>query len=186
MRVKTTLFLLARNLLLSFSILLLAYSINAEADGSTAATTASLDEEIQSLKKEVLAINRSLFMLEEELLFPSSTQIAVFVSMDVGKFFSLDSVQLKIDDKVVSNYLYTQREVDALHRGGVQRLYMGNLKSGEHELIAVFTGKGPNGRDYRRGADLVVNKSLGARFVELKIVDNESSEQPDFSIKEWE
>jgi len=186
MCVETTFSLLARNLLLSFSMLLLAYSLNAEADGSTATTAASLDEEIQSLKKEVLAINRSLFMLEEELLFPSSTQIAVFVSMDVGEFFSLDSVQLKIDNQVVSNYLYTQREVEALHRGGVQRLYMGNLKSGEHELIAVFTGKGPNGRDYRRGADLVVNKSLGARFVELKIVDNESSEQPDFSIKEWE
>jgi hypothetical protein len=63
---------------------------------------------------------------------------------------------------------------------------MGNLKSGEHELVAIFTGKGPNGRDYRRGAELVINKNLGTKFVELKIVDNESSEQPDFSIKEWE
>jgi hypothetical protein len=160
-------------------------TVIADSNDSTT-TAASLDEEIQSLKKQVLALNRSLFILEEELLFPSSTQIAVFVSMDIGDFFSLDSVQLKIDNKVVSNYLYTRREVEALHRGGVQRLYMGNLKTGEHELVAIFTGKGPNGRDYRRGAELVVNKNLGARFVELKIVDNESSEQPDFSIKEWE
>jgi hypothetical protein len=108
------------------------------------------------------------------------------VSLDVGKFFTLDSVQLKVNDKVVSNYLYTEREVEALHRGGIQRLYMGNLKAGEHELVAIYTGKGPNGRDYRRGANLVVNKSLGAKFVELKIVDNPSSEQPDFNIKEWE
>ncbi|MCK5383635.1 MAG: AraC family transcriptional regulator [Gammaproteobacteria bacterium] len=149
-------------------------------------TAAGLDEEIQSLKQDIVALNRSLFMLEEELLFPSNTQVAVFLSMDVGEFFSLDSVQLKIDNKVVTNYLYTRREVEALHRGGVQRLYMGNLKSGEHEVIATFTGKGPNGRDYRRGAELVVNKSLGARFVELTIVDNNSSEQPDFSVREWE
>ena len=73
--------------------------------------------------------------------------------MDIGDFFSLDSVQLKIDNKVVSNYLYTRREVEALHRGGVQRLYMGNLKTGEHELVAIFTGKGPSGRDYRRDGD---------------------------------
>ena len=154
--------------------------------GSVSLQAESLDQEIQTIKQQVLALNRDLFILEEELLFPSSTQIAVFVSMDIGDFFSLDSVQLKIDNKVVSNYLYTRREVEALHRGGVQRLYMGNLKTGEHELVAIFTGKGPNGRDYRRGAELVVNKNLGARFVELKIVDNESSEQPDFSIKEWE
>jgi hypothetical protein len=146
----------------------------------------SLDEGIQSLKQDVIALNRDLFVLEEELLYPANTQLAVFVSLDVGEFFKLDSVQLKLDNKVVSNYLYTQREVDALHRGGIQRLYMGNLKAGEHELVAIYTGIGPNGRDYRRGASLVVNKSLGAKFVELKIVDNQNSEQPDFSIKEWE
>jgi len=146
----------------------------------------NLDEEVQSLKQDVLTLNRDLFVLEEDLLFPSSTQVAVFVSLDVGKFFSLDSVQLRVDDKVVSNYLYTEREVEALHRGGVQRLYMGNLKAGEHELVAIYTGKGPHGRDYRRGATHVIKKGLGSKFVELKIVDNSSSEQPDFDIKEWE
>lgn len=166
------------------AVLLLLFSTITTADSTTTAT--GLDEEIQSLKQDIVALNRSLFMLEEELLFPSNTQVAVFLSMDVGEFFALDSVQLKIDNKEVSNYLYTQREVEALYRGGVQRLYMGNLKSGDHEFVAIFTGKGPNGRDYRRGAELVINKSLGARFVELTIVDNESSEQPDFSVREWE
>ena len=166
------------------AVLLLLFSTITTADSTTTAT--GLDEEIQSLKQDIVALNRSLFMLEEELLFPSNTQVAVFLSMDVGEFFALDSVQLKIDNKEVSNYLYTQREVEALYRGGVQRLYMGNLKSGDHEIVAIFTGKGPNGRDYRRGAELVINKSLGARFVELTIVDNESSEQPDFGVREWE
>ena len=146
----------------------------------------SLDDEIQALKQQVVTLNRDLFILEEELLFPSSTQLAVFVSLDTGKYFALDAVQLKVDDKIVANYLYTQRDVEALHRGGVQRLYMGNLKAGEHELVAIYTGKGPHGRDYRRGASYSFEKSLGTKYVEIKIVDNAGSEQPDFSIKDWE
>jgi len=166
-----------------FSLLALA---NLKVVAGEEQNSQSLDAEVQSLKQDVLALNRDLFVLEEELLFPASTQVAVFVSLDVGEFFALDSVQLKVDNKVVSNYLYTEREVQALHRGGVQRIHMGNLKAGEHELIAIYTGKGPHGRDYRRGATHVIKKGLGPKFVELKIVDNTSSEQPDFSIREWE
>ena len=77
----------------------------------------SLDEEVQDLKKEVLDLNRDLFLLEEELLFPANSQVAFFISMDVGEYFALDSVQLRIDGKEVANYLYTDREVDALVRG---------------------------------------------------------------------
>jgi hypothetical protein len=95
---------------------------------------------VQDLKKEVKSLNRDLFILEEELLFPSSTQLAVFVSVDVGNFFRLDSVQLKIDNKIVANHLYTRRELESLSRGGVQRLFLGNVKSGEHELVAIFSG----------------------------------------------
>jgi hypothetical protein len=171
--------------LITGTVFLLTQGVAASAE-PPASKTATLDGDIQSLKQEVISLNRDLFVLEEDLLYPASTQLAVFVSLDVGKFFSLDSVQLKIDDKEVSNYLYTAREVDALQRGGVQRLYMGNLKAGPHELVAFYTGKGPNGRDYRRGANVTVEKGLGARFVELKIVDNPSTEQPDFSIQEWE
>jgi len=146
----------------------------------------SLDGRVQTLKKEVLEINRDLYVLEEELLFPANTQIAVFVSVDVGDFFDLDSVQLKLDDKIVANYLYTKREVDALHRGGVQQLYIGNVTSGDHELVAIFVGKGPSGRDYRRGADVVVEKGLGAKYLELKISDKSIKKQPEFVIKEWQ
>ena len=154
--------------------------------GTAGETFKGLDSEIQDLKKEVVELNRDLFVLEEELLFPSSTQVAVFLSVDTGSYFNLDSVQLKVDDKVVSNYLYTEREVEALHRGGVHRVYTGNLKTGDHEVVALFTGKGPAGRDYRRGANLVVNKGLGPKFVELRIVDSEGKEQPEFLVKEWE
>jgi hypothetical protein len=144
-----------------------------------------ITDEVQNLKKQVLELNRDLFLLEEELLFPSNTQVSVFLSMDVGEFFQLDSVTLKIDGKEVANYLYTERELEALVRGGVQRLHIDNLRSGEHELVAFFTGKGPHDRDYRRGATTVINKGLGPKYVELKIVDQTQNFQPEFKIKEW-
>jgi hypothetical protein len=145
-----------------------------------------LDAEVQSLRREVVDLNRDLFMLEEDLLFPASTQVAVFVSMDVGTFFAVDSVQLKVDDKEVANYLYTEREQEALKRGGVQRLWLGNLKAGEHEVTAFFTGQGPHERDYKRGTTLKVEKGVGARYVELRITDTVSKLQPEFAVRVWE
>ncbi len=146
----------------------------------------NLDEDVQSLKKEVLDLNRDLFLLEEELLFPANSQVAFFISLDVGEYFDLDAIKLKIDGKEVSNYLYTEREVSALHRGGVHRMHMENLKTGDHELVAVFTGKGPSTRDYRRGATMSFEKGIGAKYVELEITDRVTKQQPEFVIKEWE
>ena len=151
-----------------------------------AADTRGLDQDIQGLKKDVVDLNKDLFILEEELLFPANTQVAVFLSMDVGEFFALDSVQLKIDQKEVINYLYTPREVEALLKGGVQRLYVGNLKVGPHELVAFFNGKGPNDRPYKRGASLHFEKAVGAKYLELKIDDRQRKLQPEFEIKDWE
>ncbi len=148
--------------------------------------TRALDEEIQSIKKDVVDLNRDLFVLEEELLFPANTQVAVFLSMDVGEFFALDTVELRVDDKQVTKYLYTPREAEALLKGGVQRLYLGNLRVGNHELVALFTGKGPNGQDYSRGAQLKFEKTVGAKYLELKISDRQRKRQPEFEIKDWE
>lgn len=162
----------------------------AAADSSSTAgeagSTRGLDQQIQDLKKDVVDLNRDLFVLEEELLFPANTQVAVFVSMDVGEFFSLDSITLKIDNRDVMNYLYTPREVAALLKGGAQRLYVGNLKAGEHELIALFNGKGPNERTYRRAAALKFEKGVGAKYLELKVTDHARTQQPEFEIKDWE
>ncbi len=146
----------------------------------------TLDEDVQGLKKQVLDLNRDLFLLEEELLFPSNTQTAVFVAMDVGEFFGLDSVELKIDNKAVANYLYTEREASALVKGGVQRLYIGNLKAGDHELVAVFTGGGPHTRDYRRATSVKFEKGIGPKYIELTISDKVTKLQPEFVVKEWE
>jgi hypothetical protein len=156
------------------------------ASGEPPADTRALDETVQDLKKDVVDLNKELFVLEEELLFPANTQVAVFVSMDIGEFFALDSLTLKIDNKEVANYMYTPREAEALLKGGVHRVYLGNLKVGEHQLVAFFAGKGPNERDYKRGANLKFEKGVGAKYLELKITDRQRKAQPEFAIKDWE
>jgi hypothetical protein len=150
------------------------------------ASSASLDDRIQDAKADVIRLNRDLMVLEEELLFPANTQVAIFVSMDVGKMFSLDSVRVKLDDKEVAGYLYTPAEVQALHRGGVQRLYIGNLKAGTHELVAFFTGKGPHDRDYKRGATIKIEKGTDPKYIELQIKDSTGKLQPEFEVKVWQ
>jgi len=155
------------------------------APAASAAST-GLDARIQEAKNDVIKLNRDLLVLEEELLFPANTQVALFVSMDVGKLFELDSVQVKLDDKVVANYLYTPAEVKALHRGGVQRVYLGNLRAGEHELVAFFTGGGPHARDYKRGATVKFEKGTDAKYIELRIKDSTGKLQPEFDVKVWQ
>jgi hypothetical protein len=140
--------------------------------------------QVENLKVSVLNLNRDLLILEEELLYPPSNQVAVYLSMDIGQFFNLDAVKLEIDNKLVSSELYTDKQINALYRGGVQRLYMGNLKTGQHEIAAYFTGRGPQ-QDYKRGAKLVVNKTQSPLVLELKIIDSTAQLQPNFEIKEW-
>lgn len=156
------------------------------AQSAVTAASPGLDERVQQAKSDVIKLNRDLLVLEEELLFPASTQVALFVSMDVGKLFELDSVQIKLDDKLVANHLYTPLEVQALHRGGVQRVYLGNLKGGPHEIVAFFTGKGPHERDYKRGTTIKFVKGSGAGYVELRIKDSTDKLQPEFDVKVWQ
>ncbi len=153
---------------------------------SAPAESQRLDERIQAVKGDVIRLNRDLLVLEEELLFPANTQVAVFVSMDVGKLFELDSLQVKLDDKLVASYLYSPLEVQALHRGGMQRVYLGNLKSGEHEVVAFFTGKGPHFRDYKRGATVKFDKGTEPKYIELRIKDSTGKLQPEFDVKVWQ
>jgi hypothetical protein len=163
---------------------------SAPAAVASAASAASLDGRIQEAKGDVIRLNRDLLVLEEELLFPANTQVAVFVSMDVGKLFALESMQIKLDDKVVANHLYTPLEVQALHRGGVQRVYLGNLKAGEHQIVAFFTGQGPphgeQKRDYRRGTTIKFDKGSEPKYVELRIRDSAGKLQPEFEVKVWQ
>lgn len=158
----------------------------AAAAPASAPAPSTLDGRIQEVKGDVIRLNRDLLVLEEELLFPANTQVALFVSMDVGKLFQLESVQIKLDDKLVANYLYTPLEVQALHRGGVQRVYLGNLRAGTHELVAFFTGQGPHERDYKRGATVKFDKGTEPKYIELRIKDSAGKLQPEFDVKVWQ
>lgn len=144
----------------------------------------SIAKQLQQLRKDVVALNRDLFVLEEDLLFPSSTQVVVYLSMDVGTYFKLDSVKLKMGDDVVTQYLYTDRQIDALYRGGVQRLYIGNLPQGDHQLNAFFVGKGPEDREYKRATTFTFSKGADAKALELTINDSTAKQQPEFAVVE--
>lgn len=163
-----------------------AAAASAPASAPASTPTPGLDGRIQDLKSDVIRLNRDLLVLEEELLFPANTQVAVFVSMDVGKLFELESVQVKLDDKVVTNFLYTPLQVQAFHRGGVQRVYLGNLRAGPHTLVAFFTGRGPHERDYKRGTTLKFDKGTDPKYIELQIKDSTGKIQPEFEVKVWQ
>ncbi|MAZ06742.1 AraC family transcriptional regulator [Marinobacter sp. SS8-8] len=143
-------------------------------------------ERVEDLKKKVIRLNRDLFILEEDLLFPASTRIAVFLSVDTGKFLELDAVKLKVNDEIVASHLYTERQVKALERGGMQRLYVGNLKTGEHEITAFVEGTGPDNRVYKQAASFGFEKGTGTAALEIRVEDRSSNYQPSVSIVEWE
>jgi hypothetical protein len=145
-----------------------------------AASTAALSGQMEGIKRNLVELKRDLAVLEEDLLYPASSQVAVFLSMDVGEFFALDAVTLKLNGKDVTHYLYTEKQADALFRGGVQRLYVGNVKQGENQLTAFFTGRGPEGRDYRRATTVTFQKTFEPSYVELKISDSTAKYQPEF------
>jgi len=142
-------------------------------------------EKLEDLKSEVLAVNRDLFILEEDLLFPASTQVAVYFSIDVGRFFSLDNIKLKIDDKQVSHHLYTEKDVSALLRGAIQKVFVGNITTGEHELVAIVIGKGPRKREYRKAVSFKFTKDTDAKALEIQLRDSQGKLQPKLKIVEW-
>jgi hypothetical protein len=165
--------------MLCFAAFLSANS-NAQEATSPATNDSELAKEIESLQQALVNLNRDLFILEEDLLFPSSTQVALYLSMDVGTYFALDSVEIKIDDQTVTHYLYTQKQVDALVRGGVHRIYVGNISQGEHEITALFHGLGPENRPYKRAVTLPFEKTDEPKAIELQIIDSSRSQQPEF------
>ena len=160
----------------------LLWSVSAAAQDAELAEPApvALDSDLENVKQELLKLKRDLVILEEDLLFPASSQVAVFLSMDIGDLFQLDAVTLKLNGREVAHHLYTDKQVDALFRGGIQKLYVGNVKQGSNRLTAFFTGRGPSGRDYRRATTVEFEKSFEPTFVELAISDSTAKYQPEF------
>lgn len=108
----------------------------------------SLDEQVQEIKSDVLSIASELGNLEERLLYPSNTQVAVFISIAEEEEFRLDAVQIEINDELAAHHIYSYKELEALQKGGVQRIYTGNVATGEHQLDISVIGKKENGDDF--------------------------------------
>lgn len=145
----------------------------------------TLDEKVQALKKDVLDLSKDLSHLQDELLTPASTKVSVFVSLEGQEALNLDSIELQLDNRPVANYLYTSAEQEALRRGGVQRLYLGNVTTGSHQLMASFIGKDTAGKEKRGAVNTSFDKTIAAKFVELKIVKGQT-DSPQLTVKAWE
>jgi hypothetical protein len=124
-----------------FGVLLLVWVSGSSAEEASREQIKGLDEQVQDIKKDVLGISAELTQLEEKLIYPSNTQVSVFVSLAEGAKFRLDAVKIKIDGKDVSSHIYTFKELEALQKGGVQRLYTGNIRTGDHTLDVSINSK---------------------------------------------
>lgn len=145
----------------------------------------SQDLHIQAIKGQALELNRDLLLLEEELQFPIESRVTVYLSLGVKDFSPLEAITLSIDGNQAAHYQYTPQQLDALRRGGAHRLYRGNVTQGGHEVVAEFTGRDPEGRDYRGKTELILVRTSGASDLELTIIDPTGLRQPEFSVKEW-
>ncbi|MCK9531762.1 MAG: hypothetical protein M0R77_14535 [Gammaproteobacteria bacterium] len=141
-----------------------------------------LDEQVQDIKSEVLGIAAELGRLEEKLLYPSGTQVSLFVSLAKGDTLRLDAVDIRLDGRDVAHHLYTFKELEALQRGGVQRIYTGNITAGVHQLEVSIAGKSGGGNDYRVTTTAPLEKAVGPKLVEIHIA---GSGQPGIQVRDW-
>jgi hypothetical protein len=128
-----------------------------------------LDEQVQEIKGDALSISAELAKLEEKLLYPSNPEISIFMSLKSGETFRLDSVDIQVDGKTVTHHLYTFKELEALRKGGVQRIYTGNVRTGDHDLQVQVSGKTSGGSDFQKSEHFKVSKDVAPKIVELSL-----------------
>jgi hypothetical protein len=154
------------------------------ADGASQKEMRSLDEQVQEIKTDVLGIATDLNQLEEQLLFPSNTQVSVFMSLSQQESFRLDAVQLSIDGALATHHIYSFKELDALKSGGVQRLFTGNVASGEHVLEISVIGKLENGKDYKTSQQFTFSKGADPRLLGIALAGPGSGGTP-IQLQDW-
>jgi hypothetical protein len=150
-------------------ILLSVLSFAADGQEVSREQIKGLDEQVQEIKTDVLSIAAELNLLEEKLLYPSNSQLALFVSLASGERFRLDSVEVQLNGAPVAHHIYTFKELEALQKGGVQRLYTGNIRSGEHDLQVSVIGKSVGGTDFQKTERFKLNKDVGPKIVEISL-----------------
>jgi len=143
-----------------------------------------LDEQIQEIKSDALRMSAELSQLEEKLLYPSGTQVAIFVAVAKGDTMRLDAVRLQIDGQLVAHYIYSAKELQALRKGGVQRIYVGNVATGDHKLDVLVDGKLEGGADFSRTGEFTFRKEVKPKLVGLTVAGPRSGNTP-IALGEW-
>jgi len=143
-----------------------------------------LDEQVQEIKSDVLSIAEELSRLEEKLLYPSGTQVAIFIALAEGDPMRLDAVRLQIDGQLVAHYIYSFKELEALRKGGVQRIYVGNVATGDHQLEVLVDGKLEGGSDFSRTEHFAFRKEVKPKLVGLTLAGPDSGKTP-IALGEW-
>jgi hypothetical protein len=143
-----------------------------------------LDEQVQEIKSDVLSIAEELSRLEEKLLYPSGTQVAIFIALAEGDQMRLDAVRLQIDGQLVAHYIYSFKELEALRKGGVQRVYIGNVATGNHQLEVLVDGKLDGGEDFSRTEHFTFRKEVKPTLVGLTLAGPDSGSTP-IALGEW-
>jgi hypothetical protein len=128
-----------------------------------------LDEQVQEIKSDVLSIDAELRRLEEKLLYPSNTHVALFIALAKGESMRLDAVQIQLDGKLVAHYIYSFKELEALQKGGVQRIYTGNIAAGSHQLEVAVTGKLEGGKEYTQTERFAIDKGIEPKLVGITL-----------------
>jgi len=154
------------------------------ADESARAQMKGLDEQVQEVKSDVLSIAADLNQLEEKLLYPSDTHLAVFVSLAHGETLRLDAVHIQIDGQPATHYIYSFKELDALRKGGVQRIYSGNIATGAHEIEVSISAKLANGKDYTQTERFSFTKEVKPKLLGVMLAGPESP-QPGIHLADW-
>lgn len=144
-----------------------------------------LSREAEEIKKSLIELNRDLYVFEEKLLYPTETQLAVFLSLRPNTTFELDSVEILLDDTLVATHLYQESELEALSNGGIQELYIGSLSDGRHKLTAQFNGQKSDKSYFRRKKALKFTKENKAKYIQMDISENSANREPLFKVKQW-
>lgn len=144
----------------------------------------SLDGQVQEIKSDVLSIATELNNLEERLLYPSSTQVAVFVSLEDEASFRLDALKLDLDGELATHHIYSFKELEALQKGGVQRIFTGNVPTGEHQLTVTMTGKLKNGDDFTRTDSFPFSKSVEPKALGITLA-GQGIGQGGINVGDW-
>jgi len=165
-----------------FALLLCLGSVYGWAQQNDQQQMRGLDEQVQEIKSDVLNIAQELNRLEEKLLYPSGTQVAIFISLAKGDEMRLDAVRLQIDGQLVAHHIYSAKELEALRKGGVQRIYVGNVATGDHQLEVLVDGKNQGGADFSRTERFTIRKEVKPKLVGLTLAGSGSTP---IALGEW-